>query len=190
MSLILDAYNVLHASHVLPGKWSDVDAAGLCRMIDRAGVKGGRASVVCDGTPNPDLIKRLPEPRRSGPEMHYTLGAVELIYAGGGKDADSLIEQMVEDERDPRNLIVISNDRRVQRAARRRGATPMGSEPFLRRLADALRTPTAPADAKPTTEPDAEGWIRKFGLDKPGDQPEELESETKHWLREFGFDED
>jgi uncharacterized protein len=190
MPLILDGYNVLHCSHVLPDKWSQVTAAGLCALIDRAGVSRGRASVVCDGTPSPALIKSLPEPDTAGGQMRYGIGSVDLIYAGGGRDADSLIERMIEDENAPRSLIVVSNDRRVQRAARRRGAQPMASETFLRRLAAALHGPVAPADAKPSAEPDAQGWMRKFGLESDSSDPPDLDGQTRRWLREFGFEEE
>jgi hypothetical protein len=50
MALLIDAYNVLHATHVLPDRFAEVGAAKLCTMIDKAGARGG-ARVVCDGAP-------------------------------------------------------------------------------------------------------------------------------------------
>jgi len=183
MSLLLDAYNVLHCSHVLPQRWAEVDAVGLCRLIDRARPRGV-ARVVCDGAPPRQVRLELGDRG-----LRHSVGAVELIYAGGGKDADSLIEQIIEDESSPRQLVLVSNDRRVQAAARRRGAAVVASEEFLRGLVAALRPRTA-EQSKPTTEPDADYWVEQFGLETGASPPADLDSQTDHWLREFGFAQD
>lgn len=182
MGLLLDAYNVLHCCHVLPERWADLETLDLCRLMDRAGGAGAR--VVCDGAPPRPVVLELAS---SG--LRHTIGAVELIYAGGGKDADSLIEQIIEDEPNPRQLVVVSNDRRLHVAARSRGAKILQSEDFLRRLASALRPRTAP-DAKPTSEANPDEWIKKFGLEAGATPPADLDSQTGHWLREFGFAEE
>lgn len=48
--------------------------------------------------------------------------------------ADDLIEELVEAAADPRHLTVVSSDHRVQRAARRRRATFVDSETWVRDL--------------------------------------------------------
>ena len=48
--------------------------------------------------------------------------------------ADDLIEELIETVADPRNLTVVSSDHRVQRAARRRRATPVDSETWVRQM--------------------------------------------------------
>ena len=184
MALLIDGYNVLHCTHVLPDRWSEVGVVGLCRLIDRAGPRGG-ARVVCDGAPPAAASLGACE---GG--LRQSIGAVKLIFAGGGHDADPLIESMIEEEAAPRQLMVVSNDRRLQVAARRRGAGIVSSEEFLRRLAGALRPRSGRADAKPTSEPEVDAWMQRFGFDENCGTPAELDSETSYWLREFGFEDE
>ena len=54
--LIIDAYNALHCSHLLPDAHAMVSATGLAQLLDRHDVpphRGG-AVVVADGLPTPD----------------------------------------------------------------------------------------------------------------------------------------
>ncbi|MEX0741392.1 MAG: hypothetical protein WD079_01260, partial [Phycisphaeraceae bacterium] len=106
--LMLDAYNVLHCSYVLPDRYAMVDPAGLCEMIRSSGLSArggnGGAVVVCDGAPKPH--------ERSDDGG----GGVDLVYAGPGRDADTLLEQMIARDTAPRQMIVVSNDRRIRRA--------------------------------------------------------------------------
>jgi len=66
--------------------------------------------------------------------------------------ADDLIEELIETVEDPRHLTVVSSDHRVQRAARRRRATPIDSESWLREIRS-RKTGSSPsaADAKRAT---------------------------------------
>lgn len=190
MALILDAYNVLHCTHVLPERWATVDAHGLCDLIDRSGFyRGGPVHVVCDGAP------------KKGGALRQPIGNVELIYAGGGCDADSLIERMVEVDHHPRDLVVVSNDNRVRRAARKRRGRAVPSETFLRGLAKALERAGSPAAEPEKPAPSADDvalWMQKFGLDTddaddtpaPSAEQRAMESETDRWMREFGFEPD
>src|ERR1043166_552858 len=53
---------------------------------------------------------------------------IRVVYAPRGNIADDVIEERVAACADPARLVVISNDRRVQEAARRRGAAAWTSE--------------------------------------------------------------
>ncbi|TVQ80001.1 MAG: hypothetical protein EA380_03745, partial [Phycisphaeraceae bacterium] len=86
--------------------------------------------------------------------------------AGAGKEADALIEHIIERSSAPARLIVVSSDRRIQRAARRRRATALSSERFL-----ALVVSNRGSDGQ-------ERSIRPNQLS--GD-------EVHHWLAEFGL---
>ena len=177
MSLFIDAYNVLHCSYVLPDAYAMITAPQLGQLIDRTGFYRGRVVIVCDGRPKPDE------------DMSLDLGAVELVHSGAGADADTIIERLVEADTAPREIVVVSNDNRLRRAARRRGGTFQSSERFLRRLAGAIRERSAapPVPEKPREPVDPEAWMRRFGLRDDPPPPRELESETDRWLREFGF---
>jgi len=71
--------------------------------------------------------------------------------------------------------MVVSNDRQIQRAARRRRAKVCTCEQFIRQLvaiANAQSTgPAKPARSAPGSldANDVDAWLKEFGLD--GDQP-------------------
>ncbi len=124
--LIVDTYNVLHhplAHRELP---HDAGAAGRRPSSPRAGT-GEAGPSSCDGMP-----------RNMGPMAHRALncgsGRARVIYAGPGRDADSLIERLIEAEHAPKRMSVVSSDRRLQKAARRRRARVIPSDDFLRSL--------------------------------------------------------
>jgi len=156
--LVVDTYNVLHVTGVLPPDLAGLDAPDLAELV--AASRWGRhhAVLVCDGT--------KPRGMRDAERGH-----VRVTYAGGGASADAHIERLLEDSSHPRRMTVVSNDRAVQRAARRRGAKVLGAEAFLRQLvADAAAAPRrgrpAPRrDPGPLTPGQVEAWLRYFGLE-------------------------
>ena len=179
MSLLIDAYNVLFASPSLPERYDSGSAAALCRALDR--VRKGRVVVVADGGPKPDDRARA------------DTGGVQLIFAGKGREADDVIEELIEAEADPRNLVLVSSDHRLQHAAQRRGASYMDAHVFLRELGGALRRRDAPraGPEKPMNMPSAAEWMKLFDLHEDGGPAAaETERDTTRWLKEFGFEPD
>jgi hypothetical protein len=98
---------------------------------------------------------------------------------------------LIAEDSAPRDLFVVSNDRRIIAAARKRKCSPLSSEVFLHRLAAALRPKQTASEEKPTEEPDPEYWLKKFSIadDEGALTDEQLSSETEYWLKEFGFEE-
>jgi hypothetical protein len=153
--LILDAYNVLHHAHLLPAGHAKVSAVGMGRLIDQAGIHAGRIVVVCDGAPKPHERTDDPGPR------------AEVIHAGPGREADDVIERLIEQEANPRDMIVVSSDRRLKQAGRRRGATVMDSDEFVRRLAERLRSSDVGSESDTAEKPevvDVKRWMKEFGF--------------------------
>lgn len=149
MALIVDAYNVLHCTHTLPEPYATMSATDMCRVLDQSKFAQSKMTVVCDGLPKPD-------------EGHYQ-GNVRLIYSGPGTDADSIIEELIGQDTGPRHLIVVSNDRRVIAAAKRRKAKALSAEKFLRELvADVTRLRDSPPKRDETD------WLEEFGFDERG----------------------
>jgi hypothetical protein len=66
-------------------------------------------------------------------------------FARRGGTADELLEELIAAEPDPRNLLVVSSDHRVQRAARQRGAGYTDSEPWYAELSSGLSGQHAPS---------------------------------------------
>ena len=156
--LLVDAYNVLHVTGVLPPELSGLEPADLAELVAASRWGRHQVSLVCDGT--------KPRDARSAPR-----GAVRIAYAGGGASADAAIERLLQESTHPRRITVVSNDRQVQRAARRRGAKVLRSDDFLRQLAtDAARAPSgrraAPRrDPGPLSSRQVDAWLRYFGID-------------------------
>ena len=159
--LLVDAYNALHVTGVLPPHLAGLDGPGLAELIARSRWGSG-AVLVCDG------VKPRGWPR--------AVEGVELRFAGPGRDADTLLERMIGDSPDPRRLTVVSSDHRVRRAGKRSGCKVLSSVGFLTQLAARIDSPRvragSPASGKPEVPLDAfaiRRWLEEFGV-----TPEEL----------------
>jgi predicted RNA-binding protein with PIN domain len=160
MPIIIDGYNLLRAVEKMESFSPDLTDVWLCRMIaaylrqiDETGC------VVFDGIGPPDK------------EIFEDISKLEIIFSGRNKDADRVIEDKITANTAPRRLVVVSSDRRLRAAARKRRATAVKAETFWENIiAEANRKP------KPR-EPRA----KREGIS---------ESETNQWLKSFGLDED
>lgn len=158
MKLIIDGYNLLHASGVFgasrgPDGFEQSRRALLDMLADLLGAEASNTVVVFDAARAPDGL-----PGRS------THRGIRVWFAREYPDADSLIEELVEGATSP-HLMVVSNDRRLQAAARRRRAKAVSCADWLAEARAARRGPRA-GDTKPP-EPGPEGaeyWKRYFDL--------------------------
>lgn len=165
--LLVDAYNVLHhplAHRELP---ADAGPAELAALIAAGRHRRTKAILVCDGTPR----NMGPLAHRSA-ELRFQVEDAEVLYAGPGRDADSLIERLIEAENAPRRLSVVSSDRRLQRAARRRRARVIPSDAFLvsllrdaQRFRDRWRRPAFTTEV-PLSPQAIRYWKDLFRLDE------------------------
>ena len=162
MAYLIDGYNLLYAMGVLRGR---VGPAGLLKARLRllgllAAVyreRSGKVTVVFDAAGAP--------PEGSDRE---TYEGVEVRYAIKHAQADDLIEELIRHAAAPRQLTVVSDDHRLQRAARQRSCEVLGCGDYLDKL-DRLRR--AGRQARPA----------------PSEKKERLtERETQDWLKEFG----
>jgi predicted RNA-binding protein with PIN domain len=161
MRFLIDGYNLLHAVWPAEGRqlraraWPRFRQRLLDRLRDRHATRAGAVTVVFDA-------KRSP-PRGSAEE---TSGDVRVRFAVGYPSADDLIEELIRTDSVPARLTVVTDDRRLREAARRRGCTVAGCLDYIENLEHP--PPARPAEAPPA---------------KPeGVAPDEVE----HWLREFG----
>ena len=132
MSLLIDGYNLLHASNVFPAtdKPPTLEQARLALLDFLAENLPAklvpRTIIVFDATSAPPGLPR---------EMSHRGLAVRFARRGG--TADEVLEELIAVEPDPRNLLVVSSDHRVQRAARQRGARFTDSEVWTREVRQA-----------------------------------------------------
>lgn len=145
--------------HALASVGAECSQSAVCRMLGRLAERGQDVCVVFDGpAPDPSLAMQVEDVR------------VRTLY-GGSREADAVILELIAADTAPRRLTMVSTDRRLRTAARKRRCNVLTSEdfvPFLLRTAQ--RTPTGPKEPPE----------KRRGL-----TPEQ----TRRWLREFGFDE-
>ncbi|MHC4948798.1 MAG: NYN domain-containing protein [Planctomycetota bacterium] len=156
MPLVVDTYNVLHVTGILPPDLAGIGVEGLADLLGRSRYDREPTVLVCDGT------------ARGKPRAGLR-GRVEVRYAGPGRTADEVIARLVERSTAPRRLTVVSSDRAVARSARRRRCRVLTSEAFLRQLAaDATRErpPEPPGRPDgPLSEEEVRQWTAELGLD-------------------------
>lgn len=157
MPLLIDAFNVLHTTGVLPPDLAGLDLGRLLDLIQASRYRRQTTTIVCDG-------------RRQDERPPKRLAAnVRIRYSGPARTADEVIAKLVQASTAPRRLIVVSSDQAVIRVARRRSCRTVRSQRFLEHLlADVLR---AQRISRPAPRPmksdsiDVERWVTEFGID-------------------------
>jgi predicted RNA-binding protein with PIN domain len=160
MKILIDGYNLLHASGVFGGvrgaRGFEASRQALLKELARLlGDAAASATVIFDAADAPPGL-----PDRSNHE------GIAVRFARGYDSADSLIEELIEEHDAPTALTVVSSDNRVMAAARRRRAKPVASDAWFASLREMARATGLVRDAKPP-EPGPEGaeeWKRYFGL--------------------------
>ncbi|MBU1260478.1 MAG: NYN domain-containing protein [Planctomycetes bacterium] len=156
--LIIDGYNLLRAVQNLTEQSFNITDVQLCQIVAeylyRIKKKG---SVIFDGIGPRD---------KSGFNNLFNL---EVVFSGTSHEADDVIEKLILENTAPKRLSVISSDRRLKTAAKKRKASAVGSVDFwgqvIKTLEKKKRTPAEPQS-------------KFIGIS---------EAETEYWLREFGF---
>ncbi len=162
MRFLIDGYNLLHAGWPAHARRARARAWPRLRrlLLDRIRGSHGRAAasvtVVFDARHAPPDAE--PEEDRPGPHVRFAVG-----YPA----ADDLIEELIRTDAAPAGLTVVSDDRRLRDAARRRGCAVARCLDYLEAL-----------DRPPPPPPDA--------AEPPGKPEEVPPEEVERWLREFG----
>lgn len=182
--LLIDTSNVLHVTGVLPTHLAGLDVPGLARLISTSRYSQRRAVLVSDGvgprttsggSSESDSGSEAFKPVNTAPSGREIAG-LDLVYAGADREADDVIELLIARDSAPRRLLVVSTDRRLVRAARRRRARSLTSEDFLRQIAgDSERKPKPElpgfAAQVPLNSYAVGYWMALFGYsDAPGEE--------------------
>ena len=157
MRYVIDGYNLLYAMGLVHARMGPhgLEKARLA-LLGRLHASGEApaVTVVFDAGHAP--------PRAQAEQDHQ---GVRVLFALQ-READDLIEELIRHDSAPRGLTVVSDDRRVRRAARRRHCAVLGCLDFL----DQLSRPALPA------APPDEAPAKPQGVSR---------EEAQHWLREF-----
>ncbi len=158
MPVIIDGHNLLWSVQKISEDFESVSDVQLCRIIGRyLKLISNTGEIIFDGTGPPDK------------SAFDNISNLEVLFAGLGSDADTVIENKIKASTAPKRLTVVSSDRRLRDAARARKATTVKSEVFWANLRRQL------GRKKTIKEPPA----KRSGLS---------ESETKQWLKFFGLE--
>ena len=156
MAYIVDGNNVMGQT---PGWHRDKSKSrrGLLEQLASfARATKARVTVVFDGAPD----KVAPE----GSVFH----GVRVLYAERGSDADARIEQIVENEPDPRGLTVVTSDRHLAFLVKSRGASVLRSGEFRKKIERITDLRPRIEDGEQFEAGDLNAWMRYFGS-LPGD---------------------
>lgn len=162
MALLIDGYNLLHATDLFgPGGAAtglqgsrDALLGFLSGILDER--ERAETTIVFDASDAPPGLPRTLD--YAGMTVHFA-----RRYA----DADTMIEELIADTREPRALLVVSSDHRVQRAARQRGAQYIDSDQWYTERLAARRPPVGNDSeaVKPVddlTPDEVDYWTTKF----------------------------
>lgn len=162
--LVIDAYNFLLSS--LPRELAGMEVLELCRLLDRSPWRRGPMLVVCDGNPKPNALAS-------------PVASVELIYSGKPGSADDVIVKQVNASHTPRSITVVTNDRTVAAACKRRKCRCVGCKEFGHELLqgmarqaasmpvrELMRVKASPG-ASVMSQAEIEKWAAYFKID-PG----------------------
>lgn len=166
MKLLVDGYNLLHASGQF-GSPSDPPTLETARraLLDFLAQQlsereRSRAVIAFDGKDAPPGLPAV-----------STYEKMHIEFSRRKTTADQLIAEKIAAEKDPRQLRVVSSDHAVQRAARQRGVAFVDSEAWLREVREAQVT-TQTTQLAEKIEPaqsaaDIQHWLREFSPPPP-----------------------
>lgn len=163
MSLIIDGYNLLNAT-TIAGRSRDAGSLANARLALLDFVV---ESVVPDQLSRTTVVFDAGKNAPVGRARQHVYRGLNVHFSVEYESADELIEELIANNSAPRSLTVVSSDHRLQRAARRRRATPIDSE---RWYADMTRRDQRQADgdsidakpSPPTSASEIEFWTRVF----------------------------
>jgi predicted RNA-binding protein with PIN domain len=161
-NFLIDGYNLLHALGLVPKK---IESGTLEKARER--MLAFLADAHGDGASNVTVVFDAHKSRRKLDPVQMVRG-LEVCFAVKHKLADDLIEEMVGQESVPRRLVVVSDDREVQKVAARRRCQVMGCEAYLDWL-------------------ERQGQVKgKQSQPRPEKTEALTEDELRHWMAEFG----
>jgi predicted RNA-binding protein with PIN domain len=157
MPFIIDGYNLLHFIEKAGEDFGAITDVQFCRIISeylrQISEKG---EVVFDG----------PGPRDKS--RFDNISNLEVFFAGLRSDADTIIEDKIKASTAPRRLTIVSSDRRLRDAARKRRVTVVKSQVFWndvqKQLSRKKKVKEPLAKREGLSESETEQWLKFFDL--------------------------
>lgn len=166
ISLLIDGYNLLHATGALN---LTRGPSALTKARDRM------LSQIAGSLTESERLKTqvVFDARRSGNstnvDSEIVVRGMTVTFAVGFAEADELLEQIIRQHSQPKKLTVVSSDLRVQRCATARKATAIGSDQWLMKMLEGPRHDVQDIEVereeKSEVPPDeVQKWLKEFGL--------------------------
>ncbi|MHC4712589.1 MAG: NYN domain-containing protein [Planctomycetota bacterium] len=165
LHILIDGYNVLHASAGTDHDWThlSLEEARNAILVFLSGAIHARqekVTVVFDGSGRIDDFPRT-----------RNLRGIEVVFSEPGVTADEVICQIVSAAPNPRSVLVVSADREIRRHALNHGAKVIAPDTFLassqrrreRRRRQGEREP--PEKFRGVNGGDVQRWKRILGFD-------------------------
>ena len=157
--IIIDGHNLLWSIQKVDENLESMSDVQLCYIVGRyLKLAGEKGEIIFDGTGPPDKSR------------FDNISSLEVLFAGLGSDADTVIEDKIKASTAPRRLTVVSSDRRLRNAARARKATAIKSEVFWANLQKQLSRKRTikepPAKRLGLTKSETEQWLKFFGIEQ------------------------
>ncbi len=168
--LIIDGYNLLHAAGLSQARYAPGD---LKRQRHRLLVRLANSLTAAERVRCTVAFDAIDAPL--GLDRQYRQAEISVLFAEPGHDADALIEALIDAHSAPSQLLVVSSDHRLQRAAKQRHAASVDSDEFLERLDARSNAAAASAAQSPPLKPSSTG-------SSSSGQAEDV----SYWLKEFG----
>lgn len=170
MTWIIDAYNVIFACKLLRDSTIQAELnRARFELINQAA-----SWIKLDNKSSVVMVFDAKNPPKGFPDVFHQ-GQVTVMFAKGYAEADDLIEELIRKHSTPKQLTVVSGDRRIERAAKRRKANSLDSETWYDQItADASKANRQPTDSnlqdkdpgKTEEGPTTEQWLDYFELDQ------------------------
>lgn len=157
MPVLIDGNNLVFAARdVESAEWQPGRTWLIARLVEWGRRRRDDVCIVFDGRP----------PREPAPFAP----SLSVIYSGAGVSADSVLIGLVQRDSAPRRLIVVSTDREIAAAARRRRARAVRSDAFWRHVLHDLTRPVRrsvePREKRTGLPPDqVDAWLRELGFE-------------------------
>ena len=159
MHYLIDGYNLLHhAGRLLGKRHANLEAArlDLLRLLHgRFGKSADRITAVFDARRAPGNV----------PDAEDYFG-IEVRFTRF-EEADDLIESIIRKVSNPQQLSIVSNDRRIKEAARRRSCAVVECVEFwellLARPKDEPKRAVPESERPAMTSQEIDDWVKEFG---------------------------
>lgn len=161
MPFIIDGHNLLWAVQNLEEAPSITDIA-LCQILD------GYFGLISPRRVGGEIIFDGPGPLNK--TEFKTIRNIDVTFSGRASDCDTVIENRILASTAPKQLTIVSTDRRLRDAAKARKATSIKSEDFWdevkKRLSKQKPGKEPPGKRRGLTQSETELWLKTFGLEK------------------------